>query len=961
MTVKKTSISNKEISHKQVPVVAIGASAGGLNAIIQFITPIPPINSLAFVIITHLDREHKSIMPELIQRQTKMPVKSIVDGTKIEPNTVYVAPPNKNILIKNNILLLVEESEPHYSNLPINYFFYSLARANNIQAIAIILSGCGADGSLGLLEIKQHGGIVMVQDPKTAGYDSMPINAINTGLIDYIGSPEKIYQELKKILNVDHPSNIKILTTFRQIFALLQSITGYDFSGYKPGIVQRRIDRQIHRLHMKSITEYINYLHLHPQEVSLLFKDLLIGVTCFFRDPDAFYELQYITLRKLLRNKQSDHTFRAWVPGCSTGEEAYSLAILLREYMHVTKQYFNVQIFATDIDLIALDTARNGVYSEKSIKNIGSERLDSNFTKVKTGYKINKDIREMVVFGAQNIVQDPPFTKLDFISCRNLLIYLNTTIQQKLFTIFHYSLKAQGILFLGASESARQHTDLFKPIGKKGFFFERKQAAVPRHQFPLSQHFNQNIINRSAYQFHNEFMVDNGLEGAVKDFLVSQFVPSCVIVDKQGDIVFSYGDLSSYLTMTSPPIHANIVDISAFHIKASLIPFFTKDTFNSIQTKISKKIVNSLFGPFIINLTIIPVREIKSLSGYVLIQFEKVQKITKNMQNNNLQLLDDVEQELSITKENLQTTIEALEANNEEMQSTNEEFQSINEELESSKEELQSVNEELLIVNNELQNRIEQNTTVYEDMNNLFNNTNIAAIFLDTMLLVKRFTPKTQELINVIPTDIGRSFKHFTTNILDNNLIDHAEEVIKTHIPQSFDVQTTNKQWYLVKILPSKTLTNTMDGIVITFIEITHHKIADEKISILDNKLIDELVIKDSILDMVHDSMLILNNKLVVLKANQSFLNLFSSNIDNIIGLNLYEIDNKAWDIPAFKKLLNKALTHTLNIKPFEIEYKSPSIGHKKLLINIQKVSLKQSDPIILLRIEELITEVLDK
>ncbi len=446
-------------------VVAIGASAGGLDALEQFFKLIPINNNMAFVVITHLDPEHKSIMPELIQKHTVMPVFVIKNGLPVKPNTVYVIPPNKNVSIKNNLLSLKAQDEPHYTNLPINYFFRTLALDQGENAIAVILSGFGTDGSLGLRDIKQQDGTIVVQDPQTATYDGMPRSAINTGLVDSVAPAEKLFAALNKLIKKSHRPNDNTLSEFQQIFTILRAKTGHDFSGYKTSVLHRRIDRQMQRLHLTSMSDYLRYLRLNVHEIDHLFTDLLISVTCFFRDPDAFNDLKTVVLPRLFKKKPNDYIFRIWIPGCATGEEVYSLAILFREYMDETKQYFHIQIFATDIDLFALDIARMGLYPETIAQEVSPERLNRFFVKDKNQYKIKKEIREMVVFGVQNLVQQPPFTKLDLISCRNLLIYLGTEIQRKIFPLFHFSLKLKGVLFLGMSESANHYDELFAPLG----------------------------------------------------------------------------------------------------------------------------------------------------------------------------------------------------------------------------------------------------------------------------------------------------------------------------------------------------------------------------------------------------------------------------------------------------------------------------------------------------------------
>ena len=840
----KNRINNNPLIENNVtehfPVVAIGASAGGLDALIQFFTSIPVKNNMAFVVITHLDPTHKSILCELIQAHTSMPVTVIEQGVILLPNTIYIIPPQKNVMIQNDAFLLVAQAKPHYANLPINYFFHSLAVAYGKQAIGIILSGCGMDGSLGINEIKQNGGIVIVQDPETSQYNSMPNNAIHTGLVDQIATPEKIFHHIKRLRNLNHNTSSNMKDEMLKIFSILRTATGNDFAGYKTSVLKRRIERQMKRLHISVLSDYVNYLNLNSNEAKYLFTDLLIGVTSFFRDADAFVTLKNSIFPQLLKNKPNHYSFRAWVPGCSTGKEAYSLAILLREYMNETNRFFHVQIFATDIDENALEIARSGVYRNTITNELSPERLNTFFIKDKDTYRVKKEIREMIVFGIQNIIQDPPFTKLDLISCRNLLIYLNTASQRRLFPLFHYSLKPKGVLFLGKSESANHYMDLFLPIGTLYRFFEKTESSSSGYLYS-DRPINQNLLKWSSFLPGEKFVANNNLDldYILKEILIDQYILPCLIVDSKGEILFSHGNLATYLSSNVQLIHSNILDVIRPHIKAILKPFFFRTGMHQIEKSITKTLVDPFSNSCVTNLLMSPIHKAADVQGLILIRFEIIQ-LHKMSSKNTFKIdkhLFDVEEELNITKENLQITIEDLEASNEEMQSTNEEFQSINEELETSKEELESVNEELLIVNAELQTRFEQLAAVNDDMNNLFNSTAISAIFLDNSLLIKRFTPQVQELLHLIPTDIGRSFGHFSTNIKGNHLVESSIEVLKTLQSKIFEVQSNNNRWYLVNILPYRTLMDIVDGVVITFADITQNKLDKEEIIKLRTQL----------------------------------------------------------------------------------------------------------------------------
>lgn len=917
---------------------------------------------MAFVVITHLDPEHKSMMPELIKKHTAMQVLVIKNGLTVKPNTVYVIPPNKNASIKHNVLSLVAQDEPHYTNLPINFFFRALALEQGAKAIAVILSGCGTDGSLGLRDIKQQGGTILVQEPQTAKYEGMPQSAINTGLVDYIAPAEKLFEQLQKPLKKHHPTAKTNPTELQQLFTILRAKTGHDFSGYKTSVLHRRIERQLQRLNLTSLTEYLRYLRLNLHEVDHFFSDLLISVTCFFRDPDAFDDLKKEALPRLFRNKPQDYVFRIWVPGCATGEEIYSLAMLFREYMDETKKYFHVQMFGTDIDLSALNIARVGIYPKNIEQEVNPERLKRFFVKEKNQYKIKKEIREMIIFGIQNLVQQPPFTKLDLISCRNLLIYLGAEVQAKIFHLFHFSLKPKGTLFLGMSESASHCKDMFTPIVKKWKIFERKEMInAPSYPF-LNHSMRKDFLDLNYYPQKEQIEIHNqtSLDHKFNTFLVNKFISPFVIVNKEEKILFFHEKITDYLLDDAKPLNANILDIVQPNIKTALLPALHRAFTEQVDISCNKLNVSLTNGAFLINLKITRINNAPGLNGLMLITFEKILETGSTVKklvklDKATEKLFDLEQELKFTKENLQTTIEELETSNEEMQSANEELQSINEELETSKEELQAVNEELVIVNTELQSRIEEIAAVNDDMNNLFNSTDIAAFFLDNSLLIKRFTPKAQELIPLIPADIGRPFKHFATNIKNSSLIENAEEVLKTLAQKSFEVQTINQRWYVVHILPYRTIANMIDGLVITFTDITQNKLAEEKLSKLNNELHDELTFSESILDTVREPLIVLDSSLNVITANRSFYNQFILRSEDTIGKFFFEIGEEQWNLPILRKLLDQVITENLVFEGLEIQHKFPRLGNKKLLLNARKIIRhKTGKDMILLAIEHI-------
>lgn len=837
----KTKISMKRIQTKPgFPIVGIGASAGGLEAYESFFKAMPSTSGMAFVLVSHLDPTHVSILPELLKKRTKMKVMQIEDGHKIEPNHVYVIPPNKDLNILNGVLYLMELPLPRGLNLPIDNFFRSLAKDQGGNAICIILSGTGTDGTLGVKEIKGEIGMVMVQEEKSAKYDGMPRSAIATGLADYIVPVEKMPEQLikytKHISNLTDsilsPDEVKSHRSLHKIFILLRSQTSHDFSHYKKNTILRRIERRMHVHQIDNIKDYVTYLSRSEREVLVLFKDLLIGVTSFFRDTEAFENLKNHYLTDLLKEKPEDYRVRIWVAGCSSGEEAYSIAILLQECMQLLGRHFDIQIFGTDIDEDAINTARMGLYPLSISADISPERLHRYFTREENNYRIKKSIREMLVFAPQNLIKDPPFTKLDLLSCRNLLIYLGPELQKKVLPVFHYSLKKEGILFLGSSESIGQSADLFKIKDKKWKIFSRLPNSLITHpvlDFPIPPP-TEDIVKVQAPVAVKRALEINDLM-LVETILEQSNTPPCAIINEKNDIVYIHGRTGKYLEPAIGKTSFNILDMARPGLKAALAAIIRKVATHNNEV-VQKCVEIQENGDFIqVDLTVKPLQEYGSMRDLMMIAFKDATPTVttaKSGRPKKDRKLAKVEQELQYTKENLQTTIEELETSNEELkstneelQSTNEELQSTNEELETSKEELQSLNEESVTVNAELQSRIDELSKTNDDMKNLLDSTQIATVFLDIDLCVRRFTTKVTELIPLSNTDIGRPIGHFATELKGVNLSEYAQKVLKDLAVVEDTVLCEDNRSFKIRILPYRTLQNVIDGVVILFENVT--------------------------------------------------------------------------------------------------------------------------------------------
>jgi two-component system CheB/CheR fusion protein len=830
------------------PIVGLGASAGGLEALEIFLSHMPFDSGIAFVIIQHLSPTHKSIMRSLLAKDTKMKISEIEDGMKVEPNHVYLNPPDKDVIIIHSVLHLMDPVKTGGISLPIDSFFRSMAEEMGEKAICVVLSGTATDGTLGLKAVKGEGGLVMVQDPDSAKYDGMPRSAIATGMVDFILPVEKIPAELVRYVKGPYIGPRKEVgitdeqfkNSIQKIFALIRSASGHDLSHYKQTTIRRRIERRMAIHQVNKIADYIKYLQRTPPEVDILFKDMLIGVTNFFRDPDAFKVLKEQILSGLLIHKKPDSLIRIWTVGCSTGEEAYSIAILFFESMNMVKQHFNIQIFASDIDAQAIDHARLGIYPDSIAADVSQERLKQYFVKEGNVYKIRKQIRDMVIFSVQNVIKDPPFSKIDLVSCRNLLIYMDNPLQKKVLPLCHYALNKDGILFLGTSESIGQFTDLFHPIDRKWKIFRRKDAFVERTadypNMPFYQGPKLNDIDEKSVPIETDI-----LHIAQKAILENFALPG-VLINEQYEIIHFLGKANKFLEMPVGKASFNILSMAREGLRLKLSQALREAVRNQRKTIYNSLAIkyNNMFR--IIDLTIMPLSEYAGKPGYLLVMFDdktSPEKLAKKKGEKKPKAGADpfvvsLERELEATKEHLQTTIEELETSNEELKSTNEELQSVNEELQSaneeletSKEELQSTNEELVTVNTELQNKVDDLSQANNDINNLLASTQIGTIFLDTSLNIKRFTPAATDIFNLIQTDLGRPISDITSKIRYEQLKNDSKVVLDTLMIKEAEVQDINNNWYGMRISPYRTIENMIDGVVITFVNITKMKRAE--------------------------------------------------------------------------------------------------------------------------------------
>ncbi len=826
------------------PIVGIGASAGGLEALEAFLANVPVRSGMAFVVVQHLDPTHKGIMVELLQRATPMPVVQVKDRMRVEPDCVYVIPPNKDLSLLHGALHLLEPTAPRGLRLPIDFFFRSLADDRQDKSIGVILSGMGSDGTLGLRALKEKAGVVFVQSPPSAKFDGMPRSAIDAGLADVVAPVEELPGRIIAYLShaplidrTDLPLEGKAQSALEKIFILLRTQTGHDFSLYKKSTVYRRIERRMGLHQIDRIAAYVRFMQENPQETELLFKELLIGVTSFFRDPELWEQLKTKTLPALLATRPKGGTLRAWTPGCSTGEEVYSLAIVFREVLDVVKPAgnFSLQVFATDLDKDAIDSARTGVYPANIASDVSPERLHRFFVQEERGYRVGKEIRESVVLAPQNVIMDPPFTKLDILICRNLMIYLDPSIQKKLLPLFHYSLNPGGILILGTAETIGAFTDLFAPLDGKMRIYRRLDALpgiepieFPASFFPAKP---DTLLRATATQ------PAPNLQTLADQLLLAQYAPAAALTNDRGDILYISGRTGKYLEPAAGKANWNIFAMAREGLRYEIGDAFPKAIRKAGAITINVK-VRTDGGMQPVDVTIQPVTEPQALRGTVLTVFQDVtappmvkapgkdrKTSAPGARATDIeQELTQTRHELQTTREEMQTSQEELKSMNEELQSTNEELQSTNEELTTSKEEMQSMNEELQTVNQELQSKVDDLSRLNNDMRNLLDSTDIATLFLDDALNVRRFTSRMGKIINLIPGDAGRPFTDIASELLYPGLADDAREVLRTLAFVEKQVATKKGQWFHVRIMPYRTLENRIDGVVITFTDITASK-----------------------------------------------------------------------------------------------------------------------------------------
>ncbi len=831
------------------PIVGLGASAGGLEALVQFLEQTPSNSRIAYIVVQHLDPTQKAMLSELLQRVTVMPVREAEQGMRIEPGCVYVIPPNTELSVVNGALKLAPPVEPRGTRLPINVLFSSLASALGERAIGVILSGMGSDGTLGLQAIKAVGGLAVVQEPASAQFDSMPMSAIAAGCADIVAQPAEMPARILVYTSrIPQPagatdetaSPAPTASVLEQIIGLLQVHTGHDFSLYKSSTLHRRIERRmaIHGLATPDL--YAEFLAHNAQEVQLLFKELLIGVTAFFRDAPVWQYLAETVLPAMLTPAAAQHNLRAWSVGCSTGEEAYSLAMVFCEVAERLPQPhgFTLQIFATDLSADAIAQARRGRYPLSVSNNLSPERLARFFTAHETYYEINKELRDMVLFTLHDVVLDPPFTKLDLVVCRNLLIYFHVQLQRRLLPLFHYSLRAGGVLMLGSSETIGGLGRLFESIEPKLRLYVRQESTsatspdfVMKSFPPLSGRIKERHVSPSNGP---SGPIDN-LKSAADHVLLQVYAPAAIVLNRDADIVYISGRTGRYLEPAAGKANWNFHAMVRDGLREPLSAAVHEAQTSSEPVRLQGLQVAGTGGTQVVDVTVQALHEPDVLTGMTIIVFRDLISsppgqsagrgaATGRLSDSPRAELQRYRDEIQTLREETRASREALQSANEELQSTNEELQSANEELTTSKEEMQSMNEELQTINNELLAKLDDLELAQSDLKNLLNSIEIAILFLDDGLNVRRYTDRAAKIFSLRESDVGRPLNELSTTLQYPDLQEDARETLRTLAFSERQIPASDGRWFTVRIMPYRRLGNVIDGVVITLLDVTSIK-----------------------------------------------------------------------------------------------------------------------------------------
>jgi len=939
-------------------VVGVGASAGGLEALEEFFSAVPANSGAAFVVVSHQRSGQPSLLPELLGKRAAIPVVEATDGVRVAPNRMYLAPPGSGIALRNGRLVFPAPAatQPRPA-LPIDCFFRSLADDRGPDAIGIVLSGAGSDGTLGLKAIKGNAGMTLAQDPGSARYASMPQTAIAAGAVDYVRRPRELADVLLSYARRARSIPVDDAQAWHRIHLLLQEHSGVDFSSYKMGTAQRRLERRMHVNQIASLGDYLRYLQANPHEVDALFGELLIGVTSFFRDPLAFEALAQ-ALPAVLDGRPDGSPVRVWVAGCSTGEEAYSIAIVLREYLAARGASLNVQVFGTDVDPRAIETARTGFYPSGIVNDVTPARLERFFLEEDSGYRVRKEIRDLVVFAAHNVLGDPPFSKLDVLSCRNVLIYLESAAQARLLRMFHRALNPGGLIFLGPSESVEEARDLYTVLDRKWKVFRRADVATPPLEASPWGGFRP-APREAPIPLPAEGRPPS-VVGLLQAMLLDQYAPTSVVVDSRGEVVFIHGRTGVYLE--PPPGRPSnvLVEMARPELRASLAAVLREATLTRKEVVRRGARVRTNGGTTRVDVTVRPISEPEVFRRCLLVTFVPTARESRSRTVPHApggargRRSSELVEELNYTKDRLQRSLEELQATNEELMSSNEELasaneelQSANEELETTKEEMQSLNEELVTVNAELRAKLDDLAEAHADLQNLMNSTDIATVFLDTDLRIKRFTPQAHEVFHMIPSDVGRPLADLVPSLAYEGLMQDARDVLRTLAPCERLVRSGSGTSYTMRILPYRTIKDAIGGLVLTFVDVTRAQQAESVLTEARNYF-------ESIVEAVREPLLVLDADVNVVSANRAFYRMFDLLPVDVQGRSLWDVTGGVWGTPELREQVERVRSANATFDGVAMEAVFPRVGRKRVVVNGRRLEQQIGLPgSILLAMEE--------
>jgi two-component system CheB/CheR fusion protein len=956
-------------SGEAFPIVAVGGSAGSLTAFQQILGRLPAGAPLALVIVSHQDPERPSVLAEILSKCTALPVAQVQDGMRVQLGRVYVAPPGRFLGIRSGTLHLEQAVERGHPPLPVDAFMRALASDQGSRAVGVIVSGTGSDGTLGLGAIRAEAGLTLAQQPEQAEFAGMPGSAIAAGVVDLVATPAEIAERLVAharrpvVSPAEVPEPPHATDDLERIVELVGARTGEDFSAYKRGTLQRRIERRLHLHQLRNIGEYLRFAGEHPDELDALRRDWLIGVSGFFRDPAAFQALE-AAIRDLVRERPDGASFRAWVPGCANGQEAYSVAMLVLEAAEKLGRRIEPQVFATDLDEAAIDVARAGRYPEGIAAEVSPERLRRFFVIDDRNYVVKKDVRERVVFAIQNLLRDPPFTRMDLISCRNLLIYLRNDAQKRIVPLFHYSLAPAGLLFLGSSESVTGFEELFSTVNRERRIFRRKETLRPQYSpsdWPTAAAFHSRRVGLPEQRRER---VDLG--ELLRRQLSERYAPPALIVDERGIVEQIHGRTGEYLEPAPGQPSMSVLDMARNGLRAPLASVLRELARSDARSVEGEARVRTNGGHREVRLRAVKLADARLARPLFLVTFEPgvehpaapgeaTVETAADAAPPTADRLSQLEEQLRSTREDQQSAIEELQAANEELASANEEVQSVNEELQSaneelqtSKEETQSLNEELHTLNAELQAKVGSLEQANDDLRNLIDSTGIAIVFVDEHLQVKRFTPAARALVPLIASDVGRPLADISTSLAYPGLFADAEQVLRTLIPSDREVRATEDRWYSVQIRPYRTARNTIEGLSIAFLDVTRSKKAEG----LAARARD---FEENIVQTVREPLLVLDADLKVVRANRSFYRVFRVEPEQVEGRRIFDLGDGHWDIPRLRELLERLLPQNESFDDFEVEHDFPGLGRRVMLLNARRMEhgAAAGPELILLAIED--------